>query len=193
MAAAVELRDAAVHLGGRAIWSDVDLLVGEGEFVAILGPNGAGKSTLLRCCSACTLAAGRVAVLGGAPARGTALGYLPQRRGFDSSMRVRGRRRRAPGPRRPPLGRAAAAAARIGGGARPRARVSRGDRTGRCDRLRDRPVGECSGGEQQRLLIAQALVRRPRMLLLDEPLDCLDLPNQAAVAALVASVCRARA
>jgi zinc/manganese transport system ATP-binding protein len=54
-----------------------------------------------------------------------------------------------------------------------------------------RPVGEISGGEQQRLLIAQALVRRPWMLLLDEPLDSLDLPNQAMVAKLVAELCRA--
>src|SRR5207247_8872758 len=53
-----------------------------------------------------------------------------------------------------------------------------------------RPIGELSGGEQQRLLIAQALVRRPAILLLDEPLDSLDLPNQAAVAALVKRIAR---
>ncbi|HEY5389585.1 MAG TPA: ATP-binding cassette domain-containing protein, partial [Solirubrobacteraceae bacterium] len=54
----------------------------------------------------------------------------------------------------------------------------------------ERPIGELSGGEQQQLLIAQALVRRPQLLLLDEPLDSLDLANQASVAALVADVCR---
>ena len=58
------------------------------------------------------------------------------------------------------------------------------------DTYASRAIGELSGGEQQRLLIAQALARRPQMLLLDEPLDSLDLSNQASVAALVQRICR---
>ena len=50
--------------------------------------------------------------------------------------------------------------------------------------------GSCSGGEQQRLLIAQALIRRPELLLLDEPLDSLDVPSQAGISALVRDICR---
>jgi zinc/manganese transport system ATP-binding protein len=53
-----------------------------------------------------------------------------------------------------------------------------------------RPIGQCSGGEQQRLLIAQALIRRPQLLLLDEPLESLDVPSQAGISALVRDICR---
>jgi zinc/manganese transport system ATP-binding protein len=56
----------------------------------------------------------------------------------------------------------------------------------------DRPIGELSGGEQQRLVVAQALVRGPELLLLDEPLDNLDLANQGAVASLVQRICLER-
>jgi len=193
MAAAVEMSKGAVRLGGRTIWSDVDLLVGEGEFVAILGPNGAGKSTLLNVLLGLNhLAAGSVAVLGGpAGSSNERIGYLPQRRVFDAATRVRGvdlvrlgldgRRWGVPLP----------FAARFSARSRAeRARVAQAIERVGAEAYAERPIGECSGGEQQRLLIAQALVREPRMLILDEPLDGLDLPNQAAVAALVERICR---
>jgi zinc/manganese transport system ATP-binding protein len=192
---AIELRGASVRLGGRTIWSGVDLLVQEGEFVAILGPNGAGKSTLLEVLlGLLKLARGEVSVLG-RPA-GTSnerIGYLPQRRVFDETTRVRGvdvvrlgldgRRWGVPLP----------LAGRFSTRARSdRERVAQAIERVGASSYAGRPIGECSGGEQQRLLIAQALVQSPRMLILDEPLDGLDLPNQAGVAALVQGICRAQ-
>jgi zinc/manganese transport system ATP-binding protein len=192
---AVELSDAAVRLGGRTIWSGANVVVRDGEFVAVLGANGSGKSTLLKAVlGALPLAAGAVSVLGRPAGRGNAgIGYLPQRRSFDSSTRLRGRdvvRLGLDGDR---WGLPLPAWRRVPAGSR------RGEARERIEQVielvgarayADRPIGELSGGEQQRLLIAQALVRRPKLLLLDEPLDSLDLPNQAVVAALVGEICR---
>ncbi|MFJ7909128.1 metal ABC transporter ATP-binding protein [Kitasatospora sp. NPDC096204] len=181
----LELHGAAVRVGGRTLWSDVDLTVGAGEFTAILGPNGVGKSTLVKTLlGAHPAAAGQVSV----PAR-AAIGYLPQRRSFDAGVRIRGidvvrlgldgHRWGIPLPgihrarRRAEHRRIDEAIASVGA-------------TG----YAHRPIGQCSGGEQQRLLLAQALVTRPRLLLLDEPLDSLDLPNQSAMAALLGRICR---
>ncbi len=180
--AAVRLERAAVRLGGRTIWSDVSLVVEPGEFAAVLGPNGSGKSTLIKALLGLVpLAAGRAAVLGREPGAASArIGYLPQRRNFDAGVRVRGVdlvRLGLDGARWgvPLPGRSRAAAARV---------AETIELVGAAAYAQE-PIGELSGGEQQRLLIAQALVRRPQLLLLDEPLDSLDLPNQAAVAALV--------
>src|SRR4051795_8527259 len=89
---AIELRNARVELGGRAVWQGVDLDVPEHEFVAILGPNGVGKSTLLNAIlGLIPLTEGEVRVLGRPPgAANHEIGYLPQRRSFDPSMRIRG-------------------------------------------------------------------------------------------------------
>jgi len=188
----LELRDAAVRIGGTTVWAGVDLTVGAGEFVAVLGPNGVGKSTLLRALLGLQpLAAGQIRVLGQPPGHANhRIGYLPQRRSFDSSLRIRGIdvvRLGLDGDRwGVPL------PARLGARARQTAAAVKDviDLVG-ASHYADRPIGECSGGEQQRLLLAQALVRRPELLLLDEPLDSLDLPNQAAAAALISQICLA--
>lgn len=88
----MSLRGAGVRVGGRALWSGVDLQVGAGEFVAVLGPNGVGKSTLVKMLlGILPPAAGEVRVLGEMPGRaGARVGYLPQRRSFDASLRIRG-------------------------------------------------------------------------------------------------------
>jgi zinc/manganese transport system ATP-binding protein len=192
-APAIELRDARALLGGRKVWSDVDLVVGQGEFVAVLGPNGSGKSTLLKAIlGLVSTPAGAVTVLGRAPgAANREIGYLPQRHGLHGSLPIRGVdlvRLGLDGSKWGvplPIGRS-------GGGTRSlaRARVREVIELVGASAYAQRPLGELSGGEQQRILIAQALVRRPRILMLDEPLDSLDLPNQAAVTALVQRICR---
>ena len=89
---AVLFDQAAVKVSGRTIWSDVSLKVAQGEFVAVLGPNGVGKSTLIKAALGLVgLSAGSVTVLGlPAGQAGRQIGYLPQRRNFDASLRVRG-------------------------------------------------------------------------------------------------------
>jgi zinc/manganese transport system ATP-binding protein len=190
----VELSEVSVRLGRRTVLSDVDLTVGRGEFVAVLGPNGAGKSTLMRAILGLVpLAGGSASVLGRPPARGRArVGYLPQRHGFDSSVRIRGVdlvRLGLDGTRWGlPLGLTRSARARRRA---ERERIEEVIALVGATPYADRGMGELSGGEQQRLLIAQALVRNPELLILDEPLDGLDLPQQGAVAALLREICSA--
>lgn len=190
----VRLRQAGASIGGRSIWSKVDVSIGAGEFVAVLGPNGVGKSTLLRVLLGLQPLASGTADVFGAPAgrHNGRIGYLPQRRAFGPGTRIRGidlvrmgwdgDRWGVPLP--------AFLAGRAGREVRERVDevVSL---VGAQDYAR-RSIGQCSGGEQQRLLIAQALVRRPELLILDEPLDSLDVTNQASVSALVQNVCRSQ-
>jgi len=124
-----------------------------------------------------------VTVLGRPPAQARpAIGYLPQRHAFDSSTRIRGI----------DLVRLGVDGTRWGLPLRRswRERVQQVIDLVGAGEYASRPIGRLSGGEQQRLLIAQALIGRPKVLILDEPLDSLDLPNQTAVAALLARICR---
>src|SRR5260370_18492627 len=90
--AVLDLRSAAVRVGGRTLWRGVDLTVGAGEFVSVLGPNGVGKSTLIKVLlGALPTAAGTVAVLGRRPGEaGCRIGDLPPRRRFDAPLRIPG-------------------------------------------------------------------------------------------------------
>ena len=190
---ALRLEGAGVELGGRFIWRHVDLDIAAGEFVAILGPNGAGKSTLLKALlGVLPLTEGRIAVFGKAVRRGNdAVGYLPQRRTFDADLRVRGLDLVRLGLEGARWGMPIPFLERLHGRARERSeRVHEAIAMVGAQGYAGRPVGELSGGEQQRILIAQALVSGARMLVLDEPLDSLDLNNQQAISGLVRRLCQ---
>lgn len=180
----VWLEQGQARIGRHVVWSDVDIAIPPGEFTAVLGPNGSGKTTLLRVLlGELGLAHGSAKVLGQLPgASKSQIGYLPQRRHFDEGIRVRGIdivRLGLDGARWGlPLRRSGAE------------RVEQAIELVGASEYAKRPIGALSGGEQQRLLIAQALVSEPQMLILDEPLDSLDLPNQRAVAALLERICR---
>ena len=171
----IELEGVRLALGRRTVLNGVTLAIGPpgGEFVGVLGANGAGKTTLMRAVLGLVPAeAGTVRVLGAPARRGNpAIGYMPQARGAMASMRLRGWD----------------VVASVVNGHRPglswmlpwtgRAAATEVDRV--LDLVGARALArrlliETSGGERQRLLLAQALVGCPRLLLLDEPLISLD-------------------
>jgi zinc/manganese transport system ATP-binding protein len=183
----VELEHARVCLGDRAILEDVCLVVEEGEFLAVLGPNGAGKTTLLRALLGLVKpAGGSVRVLGRVPSRGNrAIGYVPQHRTLEADLALRARDIVGFGLDGDRWG--------IGfPSRRRRAQIDEVLREVDAVDLADAPICQLSGGEQQRLLIAQALLTNPRLLLLDEPLASLDLSREAEIVALTEKVCRQR-
>jgi zinc/manganese transport system ATP-binding protein len=184
----VDFQNAAVMLGTRTIWQQATFSLIAGEFVALLGPNGAGKSTLLRLLLGLLRPSeGAVQVLGQIPQQGSrAIGYVPQRRLLDPDLPVRGRDLVMLGLDGLRWGFALPGAARR----QQHARVAEVLAAVEATAYADRPIGQLSGGEQQRLFLAQALVGRPRLLLLDEPLASLDMRSQVGIAHLVARIAR---
>ena len=178
--AAIRLHDASVRYGERVLFEHLDLEIDAGEFVAILGPNGAGKSTLLRVLLGLQqLTAGTAQINGRTPgSHNRDIGYVPQQHAFDRDIPIRGRDLVALG-----------VDGHRGGlpvfNRRTRALVERALEAVGAAEYADARVGRLSGGEQQRLRIAQALVSDPRVLLCDEPLLSLDLSQQAIVSALL--------
>jgi zinc transport system ATP-binding protein len=180
----IECRGISYRAGGRLILDSVDLIVREGDFYAVIGPNGGGKTTLLRIILGLIQpSAGTVRVFDTSPRHGRAgIGYVPQYRTFDfqypvtvEEMVLSGRLSRISGTIR---------------------RYSEQDREMvrktleqlGISRLKDRELRRLSGGEQQRAIIARALVGEPRLLILDEPLVYVDVPTEERIFDLFAEL-----
>jgi len=179
-ACAIELDRVTIARGARTVLADVSATIRSGEFIGVFGPNGAGKTTLLHAILGLLRpASGEIRVHGTTPRRGNrAAGYLPQQRAAIADL---------------PLRAWDFVASALDGerwglplvGRRGRLEVDRAIAAVGADELAARPLSNLSGGELQRLLLAQALLGKPKLLLLDEPLVSLDPRYQQGVVALV--------
>jgi len=181
----LRLDQVALQLGGHSVLRDVSFTVQPGEFIGVIGTNGAGKTTLLRVILGLLRpTSGTVQVFGRSSHRGNpAVGYVPQKQQFDPETPLRGRDLVALGIDGHRWGIPWPSSAR-------RSRVDAALRAVDAYAYANAPIGRLSGGEQQRLLIAQALLATPRILLLDEPLANLDLRSASEVVKLVARIGR---
>ena len=184
---ALAFTNVSLQRGERRILTRLTFAIAAGEFVGVIGGNGAGKSTLLRVAlGLLTPGSGDVRIFGRTPrdARGT-IGYVPQRIELDPDMPLRARDFVALGIDGARFGLPLPSSDR-------HARVTETLADVGATEFADRPIGRLSGGEQQRLAIAQAIVGRPKLLLLDEPLANLDLGSAMEIVSLVARLGRER-
>jgi zinc/manganese transport system ATP-binding protein len=192
--ALIELDGISVRLGGRQVLEDVSFSIGKGEFAGLIGPNGAGKTTLLRVILGLQEPAGGRVLVNGSPRQTrqprqtkhktqASIGYVPQKLLIDPDMPLRARDVVALGLDGHRLGFAFPSRQR-------RELVDLALRDVGAGNYADARVGELSGGEQQRVLIAHALISRPALLLLDEPLANLDLRSEREIVALLARLAR---
>ena len=170
----------------RTVWSGADFAIGRGEFVAVLGPNGAGKTTLFRMLLGLAKPlGGSLSVFGAAPRRGNSrIGYVPQQHPIDSDTGIEALQLVRLGLDGNRWG--------IGFGKKGTDEAREALHTVRADELAHRPLGVLSGGELQRIFLAEALIGKPDLLLLDEPLANLDMRREANFVQLIDSVVRTR-
>ena len=172
---------------GRTVWRDATFRIGRGQFIAVIGPNGAGKTTLFRLLLGLQPpSGGSLRLFGALPHRGNPrVGYVPQRHSIDSETNVAclelvrlsltSADWRPRLPSRADHRAASEALARVGAA-----------------ELAEKPLGVLSGGELQRVFLAEALVSDPDLLLLDEPLSNLDLRRSRELVELVHQFVRTR-
>jgi len=176
-----------VGFRSKPVWKDASFEVGRGEFVAVIGPNGAGKTTLFRMLLGLHRPlAGTIRVLDAPPRRGNRrIGYVPQRHTIDNETHI-----------------ACETLVRLGfsGTGWGPSFAIRAEREAAADALRsvgaeefaNKSLGSLSGGELQRVFLAEALVGNPDMLLLDEPLSNLDLRRSRDLVELIHGLVRSR-
>ena len=169
------------------VWRDANFAIEHGEFVAIIGPNGAGKTTLFRLLLGLQQPIiGAIKILDAKPQRGNPqIGYVPQRHVIDSEMTIE-----------------ALELVRLGlsGTQWGLSIFSKNDRKAAlnalyavgAEELAHRSLGGLSGGELQRVFLAEALVSNPDLLLLDEPLSNLDIKRERELVHLINNVVRSR-
>ena len=176
----VSVDSLALRFGDRTLFEDLSLELAAGEMLAVLGPNGTGKTSLIRILLGLLEPSAGGVTIDGCPPREKCgnVGYVPQQRVFDRDTPLRGRDlvRLGLDGHRWGLGRLSPAG---------RERIEQALAEVGATAYADRPVGRLSGGEQQRLRVAQALVSDPVLLLADEPLLSLDLAHQRGVVELL--------
>jgi zinc/manganese transport system ATP-binding protein len=181
--ALLSVRDVSVTLSGRPVLDEVSFTISPGEFTGLIGPNGAGKTTLLRVILGLQRPASGTVLADGQPLsrRNRSIGYVPQKVLLEPDLPLRAKDLVALGMdgHRPgiPLRSKKRAEA-----------VSEMLHAVGAERFADARVGELSGGEQQRVLIAHALISRPRLLLLDEPLANLDIRSSQEIVSLLGRI-----
>jgi zinc/manganese transport system ATP-binding protein len=183
----IELQDVQLRLEGRSVLSDITLTIREGEFITILGPNGAGKSTLLKLMLGLYKpSGGTIRILGKPPKRGNdEIGYVPQHRILEADLALRARDvvgfgldGNKWGFSLPDKNRSHV--------------IDMALEEVDMKKIADMPVGKLSGGQQQSVLIAQALLTNPKILLLDEPLSNLDIAHAQAIVSLIKKIAMRR-
>jgi zinc/manganese transport system ATP-binding protein len=195
---AVHAERLEVRYRNKVVWKDASFDIQAGEFVAVIGPNGAGKTTLFRMMLGLHgPSAGSLTVLGGPPHRGNArIGYVPQRHTIDKETHLACEnlvRLAYPGTNWGPDGRFRPTlwGPRFALGKEQEAALRALEIVGASE-LGNRSLGSLSGGEIQRVFLAEALVGQPKMLLLDEPLSNLDLRRSRELVETIHGIVQAR-